>query len=353
MTAPLTEPDCDLRDFQFMPLDVVRLAQSDLIATEDPAAIVANLLLWCASWHQVPAASLTDDARSLARLAGYGRGVAEFEAIRAGALRGWIKCSDGRLYHPVVAEKAREAFKGKLAQRHRTFLAAVRKHNERDRESGGRDQRRPLGYDEWIEAGRPSSAVKDAPKAAEQPLLPLDPDRVTRDEPDMSRVTSGNVTRDEGGMSRQCHAEKRSKGEGQGEGQGQGDSYNDDDARGSAKSEDEERDDLLGLASRLAREGGVNLNPAYPDRFARELDIVKAWLADGIDVEETILPTIRDTVAKATDTVGSLKFFDGWVRKAHARKIAKGTAVSAEVHREWTPERKAEYAARMERIGQA
>ncbi len=32
-------------------------------------------------------------------------------------LRGWIRCSDGRLYHPVVAEKALEAWVEKLTQR--------------------------------------------------------------------------------------------------------------------------------------------------------------------------------------------------------------------------------------------
>ena len=63
--APLTHARCDLRDFTFMPLDVVRLRDSDLAALESPEACWAAVLLWAASWHQVPAASLPDDDRVL------------------------------------------------------------------------------------------------------------------------------------------------------------------------------------------------------------------------------------------------------------------------------------------------
>jgi hypothetical protein len=131
LPEPLTPPDCDLRAFQFMPLDVTRLRDSDLAALESPDACWAAVLLWCASWHQVPAASLPDDDRVLSQLAGFGRVVKEWLRVRAGALRGWIKCSDGRLYHPVVAEKAREAWAGKHRQRHKTECARIKKYNQR------------------------------------------------------------------------------------------------------------------------------------------------------------------------------------------------------------------------------
>lgn len=131
MLPPLTPADCDLRDFAFMPLDVVRLRDSDLVSMETAEAFRAAVMLWCASWHQVPAASLPDDDRVLASLAGYGRVVKEWQKERPGALRGWIKCSDGRLYHPVVAEKANEAWISKLKQRLKTECARIKKHNER------------------------------------------------------------------------------------------------------------------------------------------------------------------------------------------------------------------------------
>ncbi len=131
MTAPLTAPDCDLRDFPFMPLDVVRLRDSDLVALESAEAFRAAVLLWSASWHQIPAASLPDDDRVLSNLAGYGRVVKEWTKVRQGALRGWIRCDDARLYHPVIAEKANEAWKRKLDQAWKTECARIKKHNQR------------------------------------------------------------------------------------------------------------------------------------------------------------------------------------------------------------------------------
>lgn len=131
ISPPLTSPDCDLRDFAFMPLDVVRLRDSDLAALESPDACWAAVLLWCASWHQIPAASLPNDDRILANLAGFGRVVKEWQKVRSGALRGWIECSDGRLYHPVIAEKANDSFTRKLEQSWRTECARIKKFNQR------------------------------------------------------------------------------------------------------------------------------------------------------------------------------------------------------------------------------
>lgn len=128
---PLTDATCDLRAFPFMPLDVVRLRDSDIAALSTAEEFRAAVLLWCASWHQVPAASLPDDDRVLAQLAGYGRVVAEWRKVRTGALRGWVKCSDGRLYHAVVAEKARDAWTAKHEQRYKTECARIKKHNQR------------------------------------------------------------------------------------------------------------------------------------------------------------------------------------------------------------------------------
>ena len=66
--APLTQPDCDLQDFPFMPLHVARLRDSDLAATVDPEAAWYAVMLWAASWHQIPSASLPNDEMVLARL---------------------------------------------------------------------------------------------------------------------------------------------------------------------------------------------------------------------------------------------------------------------------------------------
>lgn len=114
---PLTPPECDLRDFQFMPLDVARLFSSSFHARATDGEWRAGVTLWAKSWHQVPAGSLPDDDIELTRLAELGREVKAWRKLKAGALRGWVKASDGLLYHPVVAEKALEAWLEKLAQR--------------------------------------------------------------------------------------------------------------------------------------------------------------------------------------------------------------------------------------------
>ena len=111
--------DTDLRDFQFMPLDVRRLRDSDLAAYATAEEFRAAVLLWCAAWHQVPASSLPDDDRVLAHLAGFGRDVDGWLKVRPGALRHFEKASDGRLYHSVIVEKASEAWSEKLSYRDR------------------------------------------------------------------------------------------------------------------------------------------------------------------------------------------------------------------------------------------
>ncbi|MFL5134734.1 MAG: DUF1376 domain-containing protein [Microvirga sp.] len=119
---PLTSSDCDLRDFAYMPLDVRRLLTSDtwLEAADDPKLGHVLICLWAEAWHQVPAASLPDNDRVLARFAMCDG--PEWHRLREQALEGWRHCSDGRLYHPVVAEKALEAWLERLM--HRKLSAA-------------------------------------------------------------------------------------------------------------------------------------------------------------------------------------------------------------------------------------
>ena len=102
MKQPLLPDNIDLRDFQFMPLDVVRLRDSDFTAVSSGEAFRAGIILWSIAWHQVPAGSLPADDQIIASLAGYGRSPKEWQKIRVQAMHGWVECSDGRLYHPVV-----------------------------------------------------------------------------------------------------------------------------------------------------------------------------------------------------------------------------------------------------------
>jgi hypothetical protein len=107
---PLIDAAVDLSDFKFMPLHVARARDSNILDATTGDEFKAAFLLWCASWHQVPCGSLPDDDTQLAKLAGYGRVVKQWTKVRAGALHGFAKCSDGRLYHPVICEVAADVW---------------------------------------------------------------------------------------------------------------------------------------------------------------------------------------------------------------------------------------------------
>ena len=108
--APLTPTDCDLRDFPYVQVEVKRLLTSEtwVLGTGDERA--AAITLWFESWHQVPAASLPNNDRMLEHLSQ----AKNWRKVKEHALRGWLQCTDGKLYHPVVAEKALEAWMTKL-----------------------------------------------------------------------------------------------------------------------------------------------------------------------------------------------------------------------------------------------
>lgn len=121
---PLVPADCDVRSLPSFDLYVDRLISSELTAIASGEGFRASVLLWCRAWKQVPAASLPDDDRVLAGFVG--RSVPQWRKVRMEALRGFVKCSDGRLYHPLIAELA---IKGDASRR--KFLAKREADNER------------------------------------------------------------------------------------------------------------------------------------------------------------------------------------------------------------------------------
>lgn len=116
LPSPLTPPDCDLRDFPRMMIDIPRLRGSEFDASLNDSAWRAGFNLWLSAWHQVPAGSMPDDDAALAKAAGLGRDVRAWKKVRAEVLRTWVKCEDGLLYQPTVCEFALEAWIEKLAQ---------------------------------------------------------------------------------------------------------------------------------------------------------------------------------------------------------------------------------------------
>ena len=140
--------EVDLRDFQFMPLDVVRLRDSDFAITATGDEFKAGVLLWCAAWHQVPAGSLPDNDLMLASFAGYGRDIQAWAGVKIMALHGFSKGEDGRLYHSVICEKAAESWDKKNAQRSRTKAATeARRRAQEQRDVSPDDQRHDQRHD--------------------------------------------------------------------------------------------------------------------------------------------------------------------------------------------------------------
>lgn len=161
LKEPLVPANVDLRDFAYMPLDVVRFRDSDFAALIDGEAFRAGVLLWCASWHQIPAGSLPADDRVLANLAGFGRYVGEWEKVKESALHGWIQCADGRLYHPVICEKALESWSSKQHHQYVRFSDRMRKANKKLEAENKPPVEIPDQY-LWISAGCPKDWSKNS-----------------------------------------------------------------------------------------------------------------------------------------------------------------------------------------------
>lgn len=128
---PLVPGQVDLRDFPFTPIFRARLFGSAFHARANDGEWRAGVTLWLKSWDQVPAGTLPDDDIDLCRLAELGRDMKTWRKLKPGALRGWARCSDGRLHHKVVAEGVMEAWERKITQRFKTECARIKKANQR------------------------------------------------------------------------------------------------------------------------------------------------------------------------------------------------------------------------------
>lgn len=183
LPAPLVAAEVNLQDFQYMELDVRRLRDSRFGAEVSGDAFRAGVMLWCASWHQVPAGSVPDDDIELANLAGYGRFVKEWKKERTQALQGFVKCSDGRLYHSVVCEKVNAAWRARLEHFYDRAKERLRKANKaRALEEPPRPPLPELTFEQWNErrlaAGIPmekaeaSGGIPQKPPEEPPPVLP-------------------------------------------------------------------------------------------------------------------------------------------------------------------------------------
>lgn len=137
LPEPLVPEECDLRGYEHMKLFGHKLFKSTLYTKglRNHRAFIASIkLMWEAWQSQVPAGSLPDDDDELALLADFGIDVEGWQAAKSLALHGWIKCSDGRLYHPLLAEDAIHSYEGRRRdrERKRAQRAAKKRKSEQD-----------------------------------------------------------------------------------------------------------------------------------------------------------------------------------------------------------------------------
>lgn len=139
----------DLRRLPYMPIEVESVANSELAVLATGDEFRAAWLLWCKAWHERPAASLPNDDRLLARYCGVS--ARKWSLIKECAMRGFVLCSDNRFYHPVIVEKALDAWASSEYQRAR---ANKRWHPKQDAPASKTDA--------------PASAPSDAPAMQEK-----------------------------------------------------------------------------------------------------------------------------------------------------------------------------------------
>jgi hypothetical protein len=116
-----------------MPLYGDRLFNSAFDAAASGEEFRVALLLWWRAFQSVPAGSLADDDFELAKAAGFGRDLEKWFAVKHAALHNFVRCRDGRLYHTVVCEVAKAAWKRRTTalKRKKKFVAGLKAQRTR------------------------------------------------------------------------------------------------------------------------------------------------------------------------------------------------------------------------------
>jgi hypothetical protein len=141
MSAPLVPPDIVIPRLPWVPVYADRLWESNFFAVATDAEFKAAFCLWLKAWNQKPPGSLPTDDRLLCRLAELNGNLAKWRKVKRIALRHWIECDDGRLYHPVVAEVVLDAAAKLQRGRDRTSAATANrwKSSNSNQRNGRRD----------------------------------------------------------------------------------------------------------------------------------------------------------------------------------------------------------------------
>jgi hypothetical protein len=344
--APLTPPDCDLRGFRDLPFDVQRFRDSDLVTEEEPEVVLAAILLWGAAWHQVPAGSLPNDDRSLSRFAGYGRSLRDWREVRDGALRGFVLCSDGRLYHVTLSEKANESWDKRLKYQHEK---ARDRHYKAVKHLAREDRPEFPDFDDW-RAGR-----TPAERPNRQPRLPLERANDSDGKRDNSVGTAPPSAHPPARTAERPRAPARTESPPNPEkpndsrkpSDGNGPTFRRNDpaipTENALKGREEKRRESIEenpdpfpshsntASAALDRDLGElhaivceasGFRPINPTQIARSMDLVKEWRDGELDFDRVVLPAIRSVVSHSREPTRTLGRFRGAVAHEHARALA-------------------------------
>jgi hypothetical protein len=132
LPAPIVPAETDLTTFPFMQVPIDRLLSSRewSLSRRNPARAFYLMNLWMAAFHAKPAGSLEDDDITLADIARCDDG--QWASIKAEVMQNWIKCSDGRLYHPFLADIVIDASAKRQANIDKTANARKAKKSQAD-----------------------------------------------------------------------------------------------------------------------------------------------------------------------------------------------------------------------------
>lgn len=184
MTPPLVPPDITIPRLPWVPIYADRLWESNFFAVATDAEFKAAFCLWLKSWHQTPPGSLPTDDRLLCRLAELNGNLAKWGKVKRLALRHWVECDDGRLYHPVIAELILEAAKKLKGKQERMANARAARLNYKGNNQGlspqdtGQDRDRTLPSGPERAHAREEGFSKNGLKNGAAGSAPMSPKRM-------------------------------------------------------------------------------------------------------------------------------------------------------------------------------
>jgi hypothetical protein len=273
--SPLVPADATTAGLDGFILNVDRLLASELFSTSSPEEFKAAVTLWCRAWQQTPPGSLPNSDKILRAFSGSG---GRWVRVKDMALRGFVECSDGRLYHKVLCEDVMRVLRKRDEFRARTAAATESRKGGRRRHANDRGEpaEPPGGMD-----GLHRNDDRNDPRNDDRNVVAGNRADVERN------VRSGSVS-----VEKEEEEKKESLSK----------PVPYDSGRAKVQTK-------LAVADAFRAAGAM----ATPDTFR-----VERWLSQGY-APDLIVAVVREGLAK-TPGVRSLAYFDPMLREAHEQR---------------------------------